>query len=90
MFTGTDGLYAYLDKYDLSLEKNFLQMIGKHTKKPWTKFISSENQHLAVPEAVDLIDKMLVYDHQKRILPKDALKHPYFQPVLVCPNPPKP
>ncbi|CDJ53300.1 CMGC kinase, CK2 family, putative [Eimeria brunetti] len=79
---GTDGLYAYLDQYELSLEKSFLQAIGKHSKKPWARFVSAENQHLAVAEAIDLVDRMLVYDHQQRILPKDALKHPYFLPVI--------
>ncbi|XP_026190771.1 casein kinase II subunit alpha-2 [Cyclospora cayetanensis] len=79
---GTDGLYAYLEKYDLELEKNFAQLVGKHTKKHWGRFITPENQHLATPEAVDLIDQMLVYDHQMRILPRDAMLHPYFRPVV--------
>lgn len=58
-------------------------MIGKHTKKHWSRFITPENQHLASGDAIDLIDKMLVYDHQLRILPRDAMQHPYFRPVVV-------
>ena len=30
---------------------------------------------------MDLLKKMLVYDHELRILPKDALNHPYFDPI---------
>ena len=32
-------------------------------------------------EALDLLSKMLVYDPEERITPKDALEHPYFDPV---------
>jgi casein kinase II subunit alpha len=33
-------------------------------------------------EALDLMDKMLVYDRELRIAPKEAMEHPYFKPVL--------
>jgi len=33
-------------------------------------------------EALDLLDKMLRYDHAERITPKDAMEHPYFKPIL--------
>jgi len=32
-------------------------------------------------EALDLLDKMLVYDIDERITPKESLSHPYFNPV---------
>ena len=35
----------------------------RHSKKRWERFIHSENQHLVSPEAIDLIDKLLKYDH---------------------------
>ena len=49
--------------------------------KPWSKFIRGENQALCHEEALDLLSKMLVYDHAERILPKEALEHKYFDPV---------
>ncbi|PHJ24584.1 cmgc ck2 family [Cystoisospora suis] len=79
---GTESLFAYLEKYNLELESHFTSLLGKHTRRPWTRFVNAENQHLACPEAIDLIDKMLVYDHCERILPREAMRHPYFQPVL--------
>ncbi|KAL8274741.1 hypothetical protein Esti_001346 [Eimeria stiedai] len=79
---GTDGLYAYLEKYNLELEKSFAHLVGKHTRKQWSRFVTPENQHLASAEVIDLIDRMLVYDHQQRILPRDAMLHPYFRPVV--------
>ena len=33
------------------------------------------------PEALDLLDKMLVYDKNERITCKDAMAHPYFDPI---------
>jgi len=78
---GTDGLYDYLDKYSLELDPNFDDIIGRHSRKAWTKFVNPENQHLVSNEVIDLIDRMLVYDHVCRILPKEAMVHPYFRPV---------
>jgi len=76
---GTDQLFAYLDKYSLELDPHFDDVLGRHSRKAWAKFSSVENQHLVVPEAVDLIDKLLVYDHAMRILPLEAMNtHPYF------------
>lgn len=31
--------------------------------KPWSKFIKSENQALCGEEALDLLNKMLTFDH---------------------------
>lgn len=30
---------------------------------------------------MDLLKQMLVYDHHKRITPKDAMNHQYFEPI---------
>ncbi len=38
----------------------------RHSRKPWTKFVNAENQHLVSAEAIDFIDKLLRYDHQVR------------------------
>ena len=32
-------------------------------------------------EAIDLLDKMLKYDKNKRINCVDAMAHPYFDPI---------
>jgi hypothetical protein len=39
-------------------------LIGHHTRKPWTKFVTPENAHLVSPEALDFLDGLLRYDHQ--------------------------
>jgi len=60
---GTKELFEYLEKYDIDLDQNFEGVLGKHTKKPWTKFITNENKRLVSDEALDLLSRMLIYDH---------------------------
>ena len=68
-------------RYNLELDPHFDGILGRHTRKPWTKFITPENQHLVTPEAIDLLDKLLRYDHQERLSPVEAMQHLYFAPV---------
>jgi len=78
---GTDGLFEYLDKYQMELDPHFDDILSKHARKAWSKFVTSENQHLVSMDVIDMIDKMLVYDHAMRILPKEAMTHSYFAPL---------
>ena len=79
---GTQELYRYLAKYSIEMSSVLEKMVGKHVQKPWQRFITHENQHLVVPEALDFLGLLLKYDHNERILPSEAMKHPYFAPVV--------
>jgi len=79
---GTQELFDYLRKYDITLDSQFEGILGRHTKKAWSKFITSENKHLVNNEALDLLSKMLVYDPAERITAKDAMDHPYFDSIV--------
>jgi casein kinase II subunit alpha len=83
---GTEELNAYLNKYRIELDPNFATLIGRHGRIPFVKFVKPENQHLAVPEAVDFLDKLLRYDHQERPTAKEAMLHPYFYPIRNAEN----
>ena len=78
---GTDDLWAYLEKYGLVLDAQFCSLIGEHPRKPWKKFIEDSNKHLATPDAVDYLDKILVYDQAARLTVRESMQHPYFDPV---------
>jgi len=78
---GTDELYNYVDKYDISLDPRFSEILGRHSKKRWERFINTENQHLVSSEALDLLDKLLKYDHQERLTAREAMEHPYFAQI---------
>jgi casein kinase II subunit alpha len=78
---GTDDFHSYLEKYGLRLDPQLEMLVGRHRKKPWQKFVDSGNRHLVSPEAIDFLDKLLRYDHQERPTAKEAMAHPYFNPV---------
>ncbi|KAI9136705.1 kinase-like domain-containing protein [Paraphysoderma sedebokerense] len=75
---GTDELFSYLEKYDIELDSQFDDILGRYPRKAWTKFITAENQKYVSPEALDFLDKLLRYDHQERLTPREAMQHPYF------------
>jgi casein kinase II subunit alpha len=64
---GTDELYAYLSKYRIELDPHLESLVGRHSRKPWSKFVNADNQHLVSSEAIDFLDKLLRYDHQERL-----------------------
>jgi len=78
---GTDELYVYLKKYDIELDAHFDEVLSRHQRRPWSRFITSDNQRFVSNEAVDFLDKLLRYDHQERLTAKEAMGHPYFVPV---------
>jgi casein kinase II subunit alpha len=53
-----------------------------YPRKPWQNFVNQDNERYISNEAIDFLDKLLVYDHQKRLTPTEAMKHPYFMPVV--------
>ena len=78
---GTDELFAYVEKYNVTLDSHYDGIIGQQPRKPWHKFINPQNDQLVSEEALDLLSKMLRYDHAERVTPRDAMEHPYFKPV---------
>ena len=50
----------------------------RHSRKRWERYVHGENQHLVSREALDLLDKLLRYDHRERLSAKEAMGHPYF------------
>jgi casein kinase II subunit alpha len=70
---GTEDLKQLLVKYDLQLDVKYNEYLGRYKKKRWDSFITSENKHFCTPDAMDLLTKMLLYDHMARITPKDAM-----------------
>lgn len=78
---GTNELYKYLNKYELILDQQYDKIMGNYPRKPWNRFITSENRHLVSNEAIDFLDHLLRYDHQERLTAKEAMAHAYFDPV---------
>eukprot|EP00826_Nyctotherus_ovalis_P056016 TRINITY_DN7498_c0_g1_i4.p1 TRINITY_DN7498_c0_g1~~TRINITY_DN7498_c0_g1_i4.p1 ORF type:complete len:359 (-),score=100.45 TRINITY_DN7498_c0_g1_i4:198-1274(-) len=75
---GTKELMHCLEKYHMVLNKDFSEVLGKHSRKPWSTFITKANRANITEGALDLLSKMLKYDKAERISAEEALKHPYF------------
>lgn len=80
---GTEELVRYLQKYDITLPRNlFHRCVNiRRSKKSWYSFITSRSSSWCDIHAIDLLDKMLRFDHRERILAEDAMRHPFFDPV---------
>jgi serine/threonine protein kinase len=61
---GTDDLFEYLDRYDIELDAQYDDILGRFPRKNWHSFVNSENQRFVSNDAIDFLDKLLRYDHQ--------------------------
>ena len=77
-----DQIIARLPRvHSIALDQRYDGILGRHSKKPWTAFVKAENQHLVSQDALDLLDRLLRYDHQERLTAEEAMQHPYFNPI---------
>ena len=99
---GSDEMLDYLSKYNLHLPSEFDYNFGYFAKKPWIYFVNNNNKYKIfnnnnnnnnnnndkskLSNALNLIDKLLVYDHNMRFTCKEAMKHDYFKSIrrYVC------
>jgi casein kinase II subunit alpha len=82
---GTADLHAYISKAKIEMTPEIRQVIAKYTlrggkKQSWESLGSSEDVTPS-PEGIDLISKLLVYDHNVRLTAKQAMQHPFFDSV---------
>lgn len=84
---GTHDLLQYLHRYNIvpsteisdKILSNNNHMVNRHRQSVLTQL----RDGCPVPKAdgLDLLNKLLVYDHQRRLTAQQALQHPYFDPV---------
>ena len=78
---GSDDLVRFLFRNNLSLEPAFMALLTGHPRRPWADFVTPDVQHLCSPEALQLLDGLLVYDLPARLTAQEAMALPYFDPV---------
>lgn len=78
---GTDDLFEYLKRYEIKLPSEYDNILGRYKRQSWQSFINENNKKFATPLAIDLIDKLLRYDHKERLTAQEAMDHPYFDEV---------
>lgn len=82
---GTADLLSYIAKCNVKVTPEIRQVIAKYTlrggkKRPWLSLLP---KGCPVPseEGIDLLSKLLVYDHDARLTAQQAMRHVFFDPV---------
>ncbi|KAM7542995.1 hypothetical protein Aperf_G00000017336 [Anoplocephala perfoliata] len=78
---GSDELMAYVAMYNIILDDEIENSVEATDPIPLESFISENNRDTATPTALDLLRKLLRYDHRERLTAKEAMDHPFFQGV---------
>ena len=78
---GFNKINNFLEKYkgNCFLAQKIIKKITKYEEKSWDEFINDKNKYLISEDALDLLNKLLEIDPEKRISAKDALNHPFFK-----------
>ncbi|KAH0524256.1 hypothetical protein TsFJ059_006787 [Trichoderma semiorbis] len=75
---GTKGLLNYVEKYDIETDPDGVDAIPYYEKRNWESFFSEGNERYRSDEAVDLLDRLLRWDHKQRLTAAEALNYAYF------------
>jgi len=78
---GTVDLLQYASKYQDKMDFKYLKFVGDHKKVNWKDFVDRSNEDLVDNEGLDLLGKLLVIDHTKRITAKEAMEHKFFDEI---------
>ncbi|KNC53798.1 CMGC/CK2 protein kinase [Thecamonas trahens ATCC 50062] len=85
MLLGSDDYAAYLDAYDFPLggkfDAQFMAASVPRKRVKWRRLVNESNIDVAHPDALDLLDRLLVWDHEVRLTAYEALAHRFFDPV---------
>ncbi|KIY67148.1 Pkinase-domain-containing protein [Cylindrobasidium torrendii FP15055 ss-10] len=83
---GSEKFDHYLQKYDIHFETDAEALLSNYPKRQWTDYGVNE---LVTGEAIDLLDKLLRYDHAERLTAREAQAHVYFNTVRLDASAPK-
>ncbi|KZT69215.1 kinase-like protein [Daedalea quercina L-15889] len=78
---GSDSFENYLYNYNICLVNASDDLLHPYDKQSWARFVASDNRTTATPEAIDLVDKLLRFDHRERLTAAEAMAHTYFNVV---------
>lgn len=77
--TGSESILAYVNKYGLQPDNNLIH--DSLPSKSFQHFVTEQNKARISEEAIELLEKMLVIDHNQRITAKDAMNHAFFKAI---------
>jgi len=78
---GTEKLDEYIKHYHIELDQRFNDLLGRHSRKRWERFLRTDNEHLMQTDALNFLDNLLRYDHCARMTAEEAMNHAYLAPI---------
>ena len=75
---GEKDIIDWCQKYNVKITKNRLKRIKNLKKKSFESLFPKDRKDFMEPNAIDLVSKLLVIDHKKRLSAEEALHHPFF------------
>jgi len=78
---GTIDLKKYISKYRLKPSKDFNRLLAKDTPRLSLASYHKRNKDFADGGLYDLLENVLVYDHQERLTARECMEHPYFKQI---------
>lgn len=78
---GSDDLFAVVRKLHITLSPEQLDALHGFPQKPWEAWINDKNRDRVSEEGLDLISKLMLADHTRRLTAREALDHAFFDPV---------
>jgi len=79
---GTIDLKKYISKYRLKPSKDFNRLLAKDTPRLSLASYHKRNKDCADGGLYDLLENVLVYDHQERLTARECMEHPYFKQIV--------
>jgi len=78
---GSDDFFAFVSKYNAPVEQRLLQLLQNHKRRSWQTYINPTCQSRCTPDAIALLNGLLVYDMPSRLTAREAMAMPYFDIV---------
>lgn len=61
---GSEDLLKYIHAYQLEVDPEMMDEVGTRRKRDWSEFAAAGRNDLICVELYDLLDNVLIYDHQ--------------------------
>jgi len=78
---GSDDFFAFVAKYGAAVDSRVSQLLQNCKRRSWQSYITPACQSRCTPDALALLDGLLVYDMPARLTAREAMAMPYFDPV---------
>jgi len=78
---GTLDLKRYIAKYKLKPSKDFNRLLAKDTPRLFLANYHERKKSFMVGGLYDLLENVLLYDHQERLTASECMDHSYFKEI---------